>query len=457
MNSTRRTALAVCLTLALVAAACGGDDGSGGSGATPAPTTAPSTTLQESAPASEDPPAPTGQPTTTAGSEDPDPGEVTEPTEPQPVEPASGEPIRIGTMTTESGGLTITGNYEALSAFVAEYNAAGGFGGRPIEIVKVDAGLDPGTTAAAASELIEREGVVALVGNVAFVECIGSGALYESTSTPVLNVPLDSFCATNTQVFPLGMGSDTGVLPGVQWLVESREATSIAFVSLDFPQSRIAADLVAALATELGAELSIAEFAPFTGNPDIEGIASRVARARPDAIMSSMNEPLTEALVQALATQGIDIASTPMVVAAGLYTQEFLDLIGDAGEGMYLVDSFPLLDSNDPQTVEMLAALDRHIEEPTPDVFEQFGWMAGQVFVRALEALDGAEPTREHLTEALRTIVLEPGDVLLPATLDYTTFPIVTDPVPGFIARITNGQFVQVDGELILARVPTLE
>lgn len=449
MLQLRKPIIGAVAALAVITGACASDDDASSTGSE----TATAATADGGS-------ATTDVADTTIAATEPVATEPTEPVATEPTlsdtvaEPATGEPIVIGTMITESGGLEVTGNLDALSAFMADYNARGGYNGRPIEVVTADSGTDPATNAAAASELVERQNVVAMVGGSAILDCIANGAVYESSGVPVVNIPLDGLCATNPQVFPLGMGSDTGVLPAIQWMVEDREAASVAYVAFDIPQSRSAGDLIAATAASLGAELAIAEYAPISGNPDIEGIASRIAQAQPDAIMAGLNEPLTEALIQALSSQGIDLETTTMVVSPGLYTQAFVDLVGESGEGLYLIDNFPLLDSGDPQTEEMLASLEANIDGATPDVFEQFGWMAGQVFVTALEALDGAEPTRENLTAALRTIVIEPGDTLLPATLDFTTFPIVTDPVPGYIARLTDGTFTAVDGELILTPVP---
>jgi len=437
MYNVKKSSIAAFVVVTLAAAACASDDDAATS--EPVTTEAVETTLTVPEPTSTDEPTPV---------------ETSPPSTDAEVEPATGEPIVIGTLVIESGGLDVTGNYQALSAFMAEYNARGGYNGRPVEVIKVDSGADPASNAAAGSELVERQNVLAMVGGSAFLDCIANGALYESSGVPVINVPLDGFCATNQQVFPLGVGSDTAVLPAIQWMIEDQGASTVAYVALDIPQSRTGGDLISKTAASLGAELVIAEYAPFGGNPDIEGIAGRIAQADPDAIMLGLNEPLTEALIQALATQGISPSETTMVVSPGLYTKAFVDLVGEAGEGLYLVDSFPLLDSGDEQTDEMLAALDEHVEDPTPDVFEQFGWISGQVFVAALEALDGADPTRENVTAALRTLVIEPGGTLWPATLDFTMFPIVIDVVPGYIARLADGEFRELDGSLILAPVP---
>jgi hypothetical protein len=74
------------------------------------------------------------------------------------------EPIRIGAVLPFSGGVELYGQQAKLGLDLAvkDINAAGGILGRPVEVIYTDDKTRPASAAAAAHELIERDGVVAV-------------------------------------------------------------------------------------------------------------------------------------------------------------------------------------------------------------------------------------------------------------------------------------------------------
>ncbi|HJL33862.1 MAG TPA: ABC transporter substrate-binding protein, partial [Polyangiaceae bacterium LLY-WYZ-15_(1-7)] len=81
-----------------------------------------------------------------------------------------GEPVRVGVIVSLTGGLAPVGPHLANSAeqVAREINSAGGLlGGRPLELVVVDDQTDPDQAAVVARQLVEEEGVVAVIGSLA--------------------------------------------------------------------------------------------------------------------------------------------------------------------------------------------------------------------------------------------------------------------------------------------------
>ena len=76
-------------------------------------------------------------------------------------------PIRIGHLTPRTGFLGPLGEYGVMAADLAveEINAAGGIGGRQIELIKEDS-VNPQTASTKAERMIERDDVVAIVGEI---------------------------------------------------------------------------------------------------------------------------------------------------------------------------------------------------------------------------------------------------------------------------------------------------
>lgn len=75
-------------------------------------------------------------------------------------------PLRIGVVLPLTGEVAIDGQLESegIKLAVAQINAAGGVGGRPIEAKFEDGACDPAASAAAAQKLITRDKVLALDG-----------------------------------------------------------------------------------------------------------------------------------------------------------------------------------------------------------------------------------------------------------------------------------------------------
>ncbi len=165
MKRSTRLAKVVCLGLAvaMVAAACGGDDDDAGSD-----TTASASATTDAAPATD------GAPTTTAGSdtttgadstEAPDATEAPETTEASGGEAPSGEPIKIGAIYDLTGPLSALGEpaSKGAQAYIDQLNADGGIDGRPVELVLINSESTSDAAVAGIRDLI-GQGVVAVLG-----------------------------------------------------------------------------------------------------------------------------------------------------------------------------------------------------------------------------------------------------------------------------------------------------
>jgi branched-chain amino acid transport system substrate-binding protein/urea transport system substrate-binding protein len=98
------------------------------------------------------------------------------------------EPIRIGAVLPFSGGVELYGAQAKLGLDLAvkDINAAGGILGRPIEVIYADDKTRPASAAAATHELIERDGVVAVVGPITSANLNAIAPVAENLKTPLL-------------------------------------------------------------------------------------------------------------------------------------------------------------------------------------------------------------------------------------------------------------------------------
>ncbi|MGY3528050.1 ABC transporter substrate-binding protein [Bradyrhizobium sp. USDA 4452] len=98
------------------------------------------------------------------------------------------EPIRIGAVLPFSGGVELYGQQARLGLDLAagEINAAGGILGRPVEVIYADDKTRPESAAEAMRSLVEKDGVLAVVGPITSRNLNALVPLAESSKTPLL-------------------------------------------------------------------------------------------------------------------------------------------------------------------------------------------------------------------------------------------------------------------------------
>jgi urea transport system substrate-binding protein len=98
------------------------------------------------------------------------------------------EPIRIGAVLPFSGGVELYGAQAklGLDLAVADINGAGGILGRPLEVIYRDDRTDPKVAADETRGLVEREGVLAVVGPITSRNLDAMAPVLEELRTPLL-------------------------------------------------------------------------------------------------------------------------------------------------------------------------------------------------------------------------------------------------------------------------------
>lgn len=98
------------------------------------------------------------------------------------------DPIRIGGMFETSGAIASLGNqgYEGAQIAVQQINAAGGIGGRQVELVQVNTESDETKSVTAVKRLIEREKVTAIIGPHSSGSCLAIIDIVQRAEIPMV-------------------------------------------------------------------------------------------------------------------------------------------------------------------------------------------------------------------------------------------------------------------------------
>jgi urea transport system substrate-binding protein len=105
-----------------------------------------------------------------------------------PPSATAAEPIKVGAVLPFSGGVELYGRQAKLGLDLAakEINAAGGILGRPVELIYEDDKTNPDVAVEATRKLIERDGVLAVVGPITSRNLDAMAPVVASAKTPLL-------------------------------------------------------------------------------------------------------------------------------------------------------------------------------------------------------------------------------------------------------------------------------
>jgi branched-chain amino acid transport system substrate-binding protein len=105
-----------------------------------------------------------------------------------PAAKAAGAPVAIGHIGTYSGviGSLQAGGTRMAQIWAQSVNARGGLGGHPVRLVTADDGGDPARYLSITKDMVENQGVVAFVGNMAPLSINGGVKYLEEKKIPVV-------------------------------------------------------------------------------------------------------------------------------------------------------------------------------------------------------------------------------------------------------------------------------
>ena len=406
-----RTALALGLALAFVAAACGDDSGSSSANTTAgggaATTAAAGTTAAGAA--------------TTAAAETTTTVALT------------GPPIKLMVMYEGTGAVATPEVAEGAKAAADAINAAGGVDGSPIVLENCDLKNDPNAATACGNQAVS-DGVVAVVSPVS-----ANGAQYypalEKAQIPVVgDVPASAADFTSPASFPLygGIVSASGGLANELATLAGAKAVSLARIDL------AAASAIGIFANQALAPLGLKvvnDISIPVGAPDMSTYVASVLQNGTDGVLVGLAGQDATNFIIALrqSNPNIPISAT---------TTDFDGVrkaLGDAANGIYVTAFFNNADTDatgfGKYQAAMAAAGFKSLTEFRPNAYS-----AVQVVAQVLQGLP--EKTAAALYAKLPTVTGLKVDLLPP--LQFTkpagAIPRVFN-VCGYFQQLENGEF----------------
>lgn len=417
----KRLVPALLVSVGLIAASCGGDDG--GTDATDAPA------------ATEAPDDDTTAPTETAA-----PGDTEAPgTTAAPGNCALDEPLKIGFAADlgELGAFSDQPGSEAAQVQVDLLNAAGGVGGQQIEYVIKDIQGDPAATQRAAEELL-AEGVHAIIGPP-----------FANTGAPLLDtvngqVPIVFMASTDASLADPGRGAFLASFSdqvqssaAAQFALEQGMTTAVTFSSTDDIYFSGNPEYFGE-AFENGGGTLVQDFSYSLADEDFSTQVNELASLdpQPEVLFTAMVQPQIGTLLEQLKGAGIE---DMMIIGADGFDATLVWTAGDVAEGVYFAShTFPNEGNGVQAFLDEAAAAGANIETLA---FGALSSDAVQVIAAAVTSacsLDGAA-----ITAAIDGLVNQPvttGTVTYSGTGGVPEKDVViltvTDGAPAFVEAL---------------------
>jgi ABC-type branched-subunit amino acid transport system substrate-binding protein len=364
-----------------------------------------------------------------------------------------GDPVKFGVISVLTGTSRIPADpsmVDGAKAAAAAVNSSCELG-RPIEIVACDSKDDSNEQIACGRKMVS-EGVVAYMGNDG-----GGGTnwfpITSEAGIPEIGGPgLSSTESTSPLWFPL-TGSVHDTLAYATVANAALSDVNAAMVAFDSPAVAFYGDLFKEQTENLGGTWVGSFPVPATA-VDMTQYAAQVADAEVNAVYPILGGDQGIGLAQQLSTFGGSLEDMVFIQLGTVTTCEFLDQIGSAGEGMWIVDTaWPVAWSEDnPGAQQFFDELkDADLPSDSCDVTE-YGLQAWSAVHIMTELLKGSSSLdAKTLVEKLKTSgpIDRPE---LPGTINWNEQPFADDPTLSALRVSSDGFFLSriVDGEPVM-------
>lgn len=248
----------------------------------------------------------------------------------------SGEPIVIGVITSRTGNLSATGIQVATGVEQAakEWNAKGGIGGRPIEVVVEDDAGNPSTAVNAFNKVLGRK-PVAVFGPtftpflMAFEQGVKQAKIpvFTSATGVVITKSGDGW------FFRLRTNDEKQGRLAATYAVQELKATKPAILYPNNDYGKGGYQVIKATLEQMGFPL-VAEESFNQGDKDVQTQLLKIKRAGADLLIS-WTVPADSGMVAVQAKAlGLGI---PILGSPGFGTGEYLQLAGEATDGIHVI------------------------------------------------------------------------------------------------------------------------
>lgn len=351
---------------------------------------------------------------------------------------SGGDTIKIGEFASLTGKEATFGlsSHEGTLLAVDEINAAGGVLGKKLQLLTEDNQTKPGESATAVNKLISRDGVIAILGEVASSRSLEAAPICQQNKIPMI-----SPSSTNPKVTETGdyifRVCFTDILQGkilANFAGQKLNAKKVAvFTDVKSDYSKGLAKYFKEHFTAAGGQI-IAELDFNGGDKDFKAQLTAIKAANPEAIFI----PAYYTDVALICIQAKQLGVTAPIFGGDGWESEDLVKIGkDAVEGCYF-STHCSADSPGTKVADFVAAYRKKFNGKTPDAMAMLGHDSVKILAEAIQKTGSTDTAKiRDALAATKDFDGVSGKITIDAKRDATK--------PMVILQIKNGQFKLVD------------
>jgi branched-chain amino acid transport system substrate-binding protein len=330
--------------------------------------------------------------------------------------PAKGEPIYLGVSGPLTGPNAQYGAQwkQGFDLALDEINGSGGIKGRPLAYIFEDSQSDPRQSVAVAQKFVADKRVVAELGDFSSPASMAASPIYQRAK-------LVQFGFTNSHPdFTKGgdyMWSNSVSQADEQPLsaafaVKRLGMKRIAVLHLNTDWGRTSKDIFVKAAKEYGAEV-VATEGYMPDEKDFRSTIVRVRDANPDGLMLISYYSDAALVARQLQQAGVKL---PTVAASSVYSPKFIELGGDAIEGIFTASRyFP--DDPRPQVRDFISKFKKKYDKE-PDAFNAYAYDSMTLMAQVMRE---AGTDRKAIHDGLLKVKDVPSVIFGKATFDANT------------------------------------
>lgn len=274
-------------------------------------------------------------------------------------------------------------------------NEEGGIDGKQLEIDFFDDKQDPKETLNVANKIVADGGYVGVIGSQTSSCSMSAAPVLEKAGIPMISPQAShaDFTKTGDYIFSLQMPNAYEQRKQVEWMIDFFDAEKIAIIYSNDDWGAQCVAATTATAEAQGVELVAAETFIPGQTKDFSTIVTKVKEADPDVIYLAVLYTDGCLLVPQMKQLGLDCQ---LVSANTLYKQEFIDVVGEDAEGIYIPNPFSTVDYT--EDYEFIQKAYNEKTGNTIDPYVTCSYDALSLFIDALTEVGGdREAIKDYL------------------------------------------------------------
>lgn len=243
----------------------------------------------------------------------------------------SGDTVKLGLLNSLSGTMAISEVTvsDSLKMAADEINQAGGIDGKQIELVQEDGASEPDVFAEKAKKLIQEDCVAAVFGGWTSSSRKAMLPVFESLGSLLFYPVQYEGLEASKNIYYTGATTNQQILPGLEYLKDEKDISSLFLVGSDYVFPRTANDEIKQWAEANDVEILGEEYQPL-GEAEWGPAIDKITKAEPDAVFNTINGDSNVAFFKAYFDKGL--SKTP-VVSVSIAEEEVAAMGADLLEG----------------------------------------------------------------------------------------------------------------------------